>query len=341
MLHLREGQDELLSRWKLASIIRKYSDHIALPILMRKEVWDEEEKALPATTDEDETVNQASALWARPKQDITRRAVRGVLQARRARQRGAARLRRTRGSRAAPSTRSCSTSRRAAPFDLCDREHRRGAQALRAARVHHGRRRAAAARRTCASSAASSTPTTCRSTCRARSCRSRATSRRSGAAASSACSTLLEDLADEREGEVRDVLDDLRQGAEGRLRRGPGSRRQAREARCASRRRAGGSDAQDVSLADYVARMKEGQTAIYYVTAESHAAAANSPHLEIFRKKGIEVLLLSDRIDEWVASAPDRVRRQAADARSPRARSTWARSPTPRRRRSRRRKRRR
>jgi molecular chaperone HtpG len=64
----------------------------------------------------------------------------------------------------------------------------------------------------------------------------------------------------------------------------------------------GEGDAQVVALADYVVRMKEGQTAIYYVTAESHAAAANSPHLEIFRKKDIEVLLLSDRIDEWVAS---------------------------------------
>jgi molecular chaperone HtpG len=70
VLHLREGQDELLSRWRLASIIRKYSDHIALPIVMAKEVWDEEAKAYKAT-DEDETINQASALWARPKQDIT------------------------------------------------------------------------------------------------------------------------------------------------------------------------------------------------------------------------------------------------------------------------------
>ena len=70
MLHLREGHDDLLSRWRLAAIVRKYSDHIALPILMRKEVWDEEKKAYRAA-DEDETVNQASALWARPKQDIT------------------------------------------------------------------------------------------------------------------------------------------------------------------------------------------------------------------------------------------------------------------------------
>jgi molecular chaperone HtpG len=59
---------------------------------------------------------------------------------------------------------------------------------------------------------------------------------------------------------------------------------------------------QTVALADYVSRMKEGQDKIYYITADSVAAAKNSPHLEIFRKKGIEVLLLSDRVDEWVAS---------------------------------------
>src|SRR5690606_27961167 len=59
---------------------------------------------------------------------------------------------------------------------------------------------------------------------------------------------------------------------------------------------------QNVSFADYVSRMKEGQEKIYYVTAESYAAAANSPHLEVFRKKGIEVLLLTDRVDEWMLS---------------------------------------
>jgi len=59
---------------------------------------------------------------------------------------------------------------------------------------------------------------------------------------------------------------------------------------------------QTVSLQDYIGRMKEGQDKIYYITAESHAAAKNSPHLELFRKKGIEVLLLSDRVDEWLVS---------------------------------------
>ena len=97
---------------------------------------------------------------------------------------------------------------------------------------------------------------------------------------------------------------------------------------------AGGSDAQTVSLAEYVGRMKDGQTAIYYVTADSHAAAANSPHLEIFRKKGIEVLLLGDRIDEWVVTGSPNSKASRC-IRWPRARSTWARSPTRPRRRSR------
>jgi len=66
---------------------------------------------------------------------------------------------------------------------------------------------------------------------------------------------------------------------------------------------ASGTETQDVALAEYVARMKEGQRAIYYVTGDTFAAAAHSPHLEVFRKKGIEVLLLADRIDEWVAAS--------------------------------------
>ncbi|MCP6237202.1 molecular chaperone HtpG, partial [Klebsiella pneumoniae] len=60
--------------------------------------------------------------------------------------------------------------------------------------------------------------------------------------------------------------------------------------------------AQTVSLADYIGRMKEGQDKIYYVTAENWTAAKSSPHLEIFRKKGVEVLLLTDRVDEWMLS---------------------------------------
>src|SRR5690348_9962007 len=71
VLHLRDGEEELLSSWKLKSIIRKYSDHISLPIEMKKEEWDEEKKET-VVKDEFETVNQASALWARSKSDITK-----------------------------------------------------------------------------------------------------------------------------------------------------------------------------------------------------------------------------------------------------------------------------
>jgi HSP90 family molecular chaperone len=67
-----------------------------------------------------------------------------------------------------------------------------------------------------------------------------------------------------------------------------------------------------VSLATYIGRMKEGQDAIYYITADSYAAAKNSPHLEIFRKLGVEVLLLHDRIDEWVVSSLTSSREAAA-----------------------------
>ena len=187
-LHLREGQDELLSRWRLAAIIRKYSDHIALPILMRKEVWDEEKKALPRRP----TRTRPST---RP-----RRCGRG----------------RSRTSRPSSTTSSTSTSRTTARrrSRTCTRRvegrteytlllyvpARRAVrpvgprasprrQALRAARVHHGRRRAAAAAVPALRPRRRRLATTCRSTCRARSCRSRATSRRSAAAASSACST--------------------------------------------------------------------------------------------------------------------------------------------------------
>ena len=69
------------------------------------------------------------------------------------------------------------------------------------------------------------------------------------------------------------------------------------------------TDEQTVSLADYIGRMKEGQEKIYYVTADSLKAARNSPHLEVFRKKGIEVMLLFERVDEWLVAQSDRIRR--------------------------------
>ncbi len=89
VLHLREGEDEFLSDYKIKSVIRTYSDHITLPIVMKKTEWKD---GVETPTDEDETVNRASALWARAKKDVTRRGIQRVLQARRPRLRAAAGL---------------------------------------------------------------------------------------------------------------------------------------------------------------------------------------------------------------------------------------------------------
>ena len=113
--------------------------------------------------------------------------------------------------------------------------------------------------------------------------------------------SLLEDLAENRQDDYAAFWAEFGQV----LKEGAGED-QANQERIAKLMRFAsthsGDQAQTVSFADYVARMKEGQDKIYYVTADTFAAASNSPHLEIFRKKGIEVLLLSDRVDEWMLS---------------------------------------
>ena len=298
-LHLREGQDELLSHWRLASIVRKYSDHIALPIVMRKEEWDAEKQAFRATDDE-ETVNQASALWARPKTDITDEQYdefyrhvahdgQPPLAHVHARIEG-----RTEYTLLlyVPS---------AAPFDLWDREHRHGVK-LYVRRVF------------IMDDAEQLLPPFLRFV------RGVVDSNDLPLNVSRELLQESRDVEAIRGGCVRRVLDLLEELAQNEqekyatfwktfgtvLKEGfiddQGHRdKLAKLVRFASTH--GGTEAQDVSLAAYVGRMKEGQKAIYYVTGDTYAAAAGSPHLEIFRKKGLEVLLLSDRIDEWVVSA--------------------------------------
>jgi len=298
-LHLREGQDELLSHWRLASIVRKYSDHIALPIVMRKEVWDGEKQAF-RQTDEEETVNQASALWARPKQDITAEQYdefykhvahdgQPPLAHVHARVEG-----RTEYTLLlyVPS---------AAPFDLWDREHRHGVKLyVRRVFIMDDAEQLVPAWLRFVRGVVDSNDLPLNVS------RELLQESRDVEAIRGGCVRrvldLLEDMAEKapekyatfwrtfgtvlKEGFVDD------HGNHGRL---------AQLVRFAST--ASGTDTQDVSLAAYVARMKEGQKAIYYVTGDTWAAAAGSPHLEIFRKKGIEVLVLSDRVDEWVVSA--------------------------------------
>ena len=298
-LHLREGQDELLSRWKLAAIIRRYSDHIALPVLMRKEVWDPEKNEF-RDGGEDETVNQASALWARPKQDITPEQYEEFY--RHVAHDGQAPLAyvhaRVEGRTEytvllyVPSV---------APFDLYDREHRHGVR-LYVRRVF------------IMDDADELLPPYLRFV------RGVIDSNDLPLNVSREILQESRDVDAIRSGSVRRVLDLLEELATNEpekygtfwnafgnvLKEGfvddHGSREKlGKLVRFAST--ASGTDVQDVSLAAYVARMKDGQQAIYYVTGDTYAAASHSPHLEVFRQKGIEVLVLSDRIDEWVVTA--------------------------------------
>lgn len=304
-LHLREGEDDFLSAWKLKSTIRTYSDHIALPIKMHKEEWDEEKKEL-VRKDELETINQASALWARSKSDVTKEQYEEF-------------YKHVSHDYNAPLTythnrvegRSEYTQLlyipAAAPFDLWDR-NKRGGIKLYVKRVF------------IMDDAEQLMPVYLRFV--------KGVIDSADLPLNVSREILQEsrDIKAIREGSTKRVLSMLEElaNAEGDdaaekhekyatfwkefgqvLKEGIGEDhankdRIAKLLRFASTHN--DSDAQNVSLADYIDRMKEGQDKIYYVTAESFDTAKNSPHLEIFRKKGVEVLLLTDRVDEWMLS---------------------------------------
>ncbi|MCA3136170.1 MAG: molecular chaperone HtpG [Rhodocyclaceae bacterium] len=299
VLHLREGEDELLAGWKLREILRRYSDHITVPVLMEKESWDEAKDA-QASTGEEEQVNQASALWARAKAEISEeqyqefyRHVAHDFEAPLAWVHARVEGRQEFNLLLYVPAR--------APFDLWDREHRHGvklyvrrvfimddAEQLMPAYLRFVR-------------GVMDTQDLPLNVSREILQQSRdLEAMRSGAVKK--VLGLLEDLAEKDKDKYATFW-----GTFGRvLKEGVGEdaanrERIAKLLRFASTR--GDGDVQNVSLADYVAAMKPGQDRIYYVTADSHAAARNSPHLEIFRRKGIDVLLLSDRVDEWLVSS--------------------------------------
>ena len=310
ILHLREDAEEYLNTWKLKSIIAKYSDHISLPILMRKEEWKEGEKDQPGEmvmTDEWETVNKANALWSRPKKDITQeeyddfyKAISHDFEAPLAHSHN-----RVEGSTEYTQLLYVPAK---APFDLWNREKRAGIK-LYVKRVF------------IMDDAEALMPVYLRFV--------------KGVVDSAdlplnVSRELLQESRDVkaiREGNTRRVLSMLEDLArqdqaaddaseEDKLNAGKYTRfyaefgavlkeglgedfanrdKLAKLLRFASTT----TDAVTVSLADYKSRMKEGQQAIYYITADTLAAAKNSPQLEVFKKKGIEVLLMIDRVDEW------------------------------------------
>ena len=302
ILHLREGEDELLSDWQLKSIIRKYSDHISLPILMQKEEWDAEKKAM-VTRDELETVNQASALWTRNKADISDEQYNEFYK--HVSHDFAEPLAHTHNRVEGRSeyTQLLYIPARA-PFDLWDRNQRGGIK-LYIKRVF------------IMDDAEQLMPVYLRfvkgvidsndlplNISREILQESRDVKViREGSARR--VLGMLEELANAEEQEKKDKYASFWKEFGQVLKEGVGEdagnlERITKLLRFASTHN--DSDVQNVSLADYVSRMKEGQDKIYYVTADNYTAAKNSPHLEIFRKKGVEVLLLTDRVDEWMLS---------------------------------------
>jgi len=302
ILHLREGEDELLSSWKLKSIIRKYSDHISLPILMKKEEWDEEKKET-VVKDEFETVNQASALWARAKSDITKEQYEEFYKHVSHDFQPPLAYTHNRVEGRSEYTQLLYVPGHA-PFDLWDR-NKRGGIKLYVKRVF------------IMDDAEQLMPVYLRfvkgvidsndlplnvsreilqESRDVRVIREGSTKRVLG---------MLEEMANSEEQEGRDKYATFWTEFGQVLKEGIGEDatnkdRIAKLLRFASTHT--NSADQTVSFADYIGRMKEGQDKIYYVTADNYNAANNSPHLEIFRKKGVEVLLLTDRVDEWMLS---------------------------------------
>lgn len=297
-LHLRPDEDGLLNGWKLREILRRYSDHISLPIRMAKEEWDAE-KGEQVQKDEWETVNQANALWTRGKADITDEQYREFYKTVSHDYDDPLAWTHNRVEGRSEYTQLLYIPKHA-PFDLWDRDARRGVK-LYVKRVF------------IMDDAEQLLPSYLRFV--------RGVIDSADLPLNVSREILQEsrDVRAIREGSAKRVLALLEDLAENKpedyaafwgefgqvLKEGAGEdisnqERIAKLMRFASTHT--GEASQTVSLADYVGRMKEGQDKIYYVTADSFSAAASSPHLEIFRKKGIEVLLLSDRVDEWMLS---------------------------------------
>ncbi|OLF55317.1 molecular chaperone HtpG [Pseudomonas chlororaphis] len=297
VLHLKSGEDEFADGWRLRNIIKKYSDHIALPIELPKEAAAAEGEEPPAL--EWETVNRASALWTRPRTDVTdaeyqefykhiahdfenplswsHNKVEGKLE-----------------------YSSLLYVPARAPFDLYQREAPKGLK-LYVQRVF------------VMDQAESFLPLYLRFI--------------KGVVDSNDLSLnvsreilqkdpIIDSMKSALTKRVLDMLEKLAKNEPEQykgfwknfgqvMKEGPAEDFANKEKIAGLLRFAstqGDDGEQNVSLAEYLARAKEGQDKIYYLTGETYAQVKNSPHLEVFRKKGIEVLLLTDRIDEWLMS---------------------------------------
>ena len=300
ILHLKDDAADYLNAWKLKGIISKYSDHISLPIEMEKEEWKEGENDQPgemAKTGEWETVNQAAALWSRAKKDITQEQYDEFYKQISYDHQAPLAHTHNRVEGGTEFTQLLFLPAKA-PMDLFNRDKAAGVK-LYVRRVF------------IMDDAEALMPTYLRFV--------KGVVDSSDLPLNVSRELLQESRAVKaiREGNTRRVLsmiEDLAANEADKfsafyaefgavLKEGLGEDA-ANLARLAKLLRFASSstDTVSVSLTDYKARMKEGQAAIYYITADTPAAARNSPQLEIFRKKGIEVLLMTDRVDEWALS---------------------------------------
>jgi molecular chaperone HtpG len=326
ILHLREDALEYANTWKLKEIVGKYSDHISLPILMEKEEWKDGELIDPSNeeggrqpgamvkTGEWETINQASALWTRPKKDITDEQYADFYQQISRDFEAPLTWTHNRVEGSTEYTQLLYIPSKA-PMDLWHRDKKAGIK-LYVKRVF------------IMDEAEALMPSYLRfvkgvvdsADLPLNVSRELLQESRDVKAIRDGCTkrvlSMLEDLAKhdkepEAKDGVTDVLSDEDKAKLGQytkfyaefgavLKEGLGEDfankdRLSKLLRFASTT----SDTVSVSFADYKARMKDGQDAIYYITADTLAAAKNSPQLEVFKKKGIEVLLMTDRVDEW------------------------------------------
>jgi molecular chaperone HtpG len=301
-LHLKEGEDEFLDDFRLRSIIRKFSDHISMPIIMDKEIpaeKDEEGNETAPERIEEETVNSASALWKKSRQDISEEEYNEFYKHVGHDFQDPLAYVHSKVEGTNEYTLLLYVPARA-PFDLWDKDAKHGVRLYirkvfitddteqlmpRYLRFIRG------------VIDADSLPLNV----------SREILQQSKqintikAGAVKKVLGLLEGLAKNDKQKYAKFWEQFGKV----IKEGPIEDHKNKD-RIANLLRFSSTyddkESQEVSLEDYVSRMQEGQEKIYYVTADSFAAAKNSPHLEIFRKKGIEVLLLSDRIDEWLIS---------------------------------------
>ncbi|MFN5047305.1 molecular chaperone HtpG [Roseateles sp.] len=299
ILHLREGEDEFLKTWRLKSNIGKYSDHISLPILMKKEEWDAE-AAKQVLKDEWESVNKASALWARSKSEVTPEQYEEFYKQISYDTEAPLAYTHNRVEGRSEYTQLLYIPKKA-PFDLWNRDKRGGvklyvkrvfimddAEALMPVYLRFVKGVIDSA-----DLPLNVSRELLQESRDVKAIREGSTKR---------VLSMLESLADSEDAAERAKYAEFWKDFGQVLKEGVGEDHQNQE-RLAKLLRFASTEADEgVSLADYLKRMKEGQEAIYYITADSLQAAKNSPQLEIFRKKGIEVLLLVDRVDEWMLS---------------------------------------